>query len=93
MGEMSCALCIELGIDLTLDSVSGPQRAQAEAHLEHCRRCKAYVLACARVVTRLRELLPEREPPAGFAARVLNALGGPESLTDLETDRSRRRQG
>jgi anti-sigma factor RsiW len=74
MREMSCASCIDLGIDLTLNILSGPERAQVLAHVERCRRCKAHVLACARVVTRLRDLIPELEPPAGFEARVLNAL-------------------
>jgi hypothetical protein len=79
MRETSCALCIELGVDLALNRLSGPQRAQVLGHVEHCRRCKAYVLACAHVATRLRDLLPELEPPAGFDARVLNALLGSEA--------------
>ena len=70
-----CAVCRELAPELALGLVTGPERAQAHAHLQGCAECRAYVGELAGLHDRLRELVPPVEPPVGFEQRVLSRIG------------------
>jgi hypothetical protein len=63
--------------ELALGLLSGPERAEALAHLEGCAACRTTVEELADVADRLLLLAPEAEPPAGFESGVLARAGAP----------------
>jgi hypothetical protein len=63
--------------ELALGLLSGPERAEALAHLEGCGPCRIAVEELADVADRLLLLAPEAEPPAGFETGVLARAGAP----------------
>ncbi len=75
----------EAAAELALGLLSGPERADALAHLETCAACRTTVEELADVADGLLLLGPETEPPAGFEQGVLARLDG------REPRRSRRR--
>jgi hypothetical protein len=75
--ELSCGQCQDRAAELAVGALEGRDRAETLAHLQRCARCQTSVAALATTVTRLVDLLPESDPPDGFADRVLAALPGP----------------
>jgi hypothetical protein len=68
----------EVAAELALGLLSGPDRADALAHLETCAECRTTVEELADVADRMLLLGPETEPPAGFEQVVLARLEGRE---------------
>ena len=60
--------------ELALGIADGEDRARALAHLAGCPECRRELEELSRVADELIALAPEREPPAGFEARVLERL-------------------
>lgn len=64
----------DITAELALGALTGRQRARATAHLEKCGACRTQVQDMTATGTRLLELLPEHQPPAGFDTRVMGRL-------------------
>ena len=60
--------------ELALGVLTGRERAQATTHLEECDACRTQVQDTTATAEQLLQLLPRRQPPAGFAARVISGL-------------------
>ena len=60
--------------ELALGVLTGRERAQATRHLEECDACRTQVQDTTATAEQLLQLLPRRQPPAGFAARVISGL-------------------
>jgi VIT1/CCC1 family predicted Fe2+/Mn2+ transporter len=60
--------------ELALGALTGRERAEALAHLEHCLACQEKVRRLMTQGEKLLELLPAAEPPPGFEHRVLEEL-------------------
>lgn len=69
-----CAEVRELIPELATGVASGESRARAVAHLAGCADCRSELDEVARVVDGLLDIAPQREPPNGFEARVLDAI-------------------
>jgi hypothetical protein len=76
----------DVAAELALGALTGRERARAIAHLEKCRTCRAHVQRSTLTGTRLLLLLPEHQPPAGFANRTIRRL--PYAGRHRETGRS-----
>ncbi len=72
--DMTCEHLREVGAELALGVLSGKERAEAVAHLDHCADCREYVEQLTLVGDRLLGLLPGSEPPVGFETRVARRL-------------------
>jgi len=98
LNEMGCAGFAHVTAELALGVLTGRERAAALAHLGGCAACQEKVRRLAVTGERLLELLPAREPPAGFEARVMELLGlvalspGPASQVTLAGGRYRFRR-
>ena len=68
----------EAAAELALGLLSGPERADALAHMEGCASCRTTVEELADLADRMLLLAPETEPPVGFETRVLARLDGKE---------------
>ena len=75
LNEMSCAGFGDVAAELALGVLTGRERAEALAHLDHCEACREHVRQLTMTGEGLLELLPSREPPAGFETRVMERLG------------------
>ncbi|MGW2460837.1 hypothetical protein ACWC2M_17685, partial [Streptomyces sp. NPDC001761] len=73
-GDANCEKLRELGAELALGVLPGRERAEAVAHLDRCADCREYVRQLTLVGDRLAGLLPDREPPPGFAATTGSSL-------------------
>jgi hypothetical protein len=79
-----CAEVRGLIPELAMGVAPGDERAAALAHIATCADCRQLLEETAEAVDELLLLAPEREPPTGFDAKVMEAIG-------LERrDRSRR---
>lgn len=79
---MSCAEFADVAAELALGVLTGRERADALAHLEHCDACREHVSQLTMTGEELLALLPSREPPPGFETRVMERLGlGPAVTT------------
>ncbi len=65
----------ELAAELALDILSGYERATAQAHLNQCPSCRAYVSSLTQVSDTMLGLVSGVEPPVGFEDRVLSRMG------------------
>jgi hypothetical protein len=72
-----CERLHELAAEVALGIADGEDRAWALAHLSECPDCRARVERLAAVADELPMLAPAIEPPAGFEARVVDAVRGP----------------
>jgi hypothetical protein len=77
LSGMTCAELAEVAAELALGVLTGRERAVAIAHLDTCDACREDVRQMMGTAERLRGLLPQAEPPAGFETRVLQRLGLP----------------
>lgn len=73
--DMSCAELADAAAELALGVLTGRERAEALAHLDHCEACREHVRQLTMTGEELLGLLPLREPPAGFETRVMERLG------------------
>lgn len=81
---MTCVEVRELAPELALGILGGAERAEVVLHVNGCARCQVHVAELTEAADVLPQLVPEVEPPPGFEARVMRALGEGER-------RSRRR--
>ena len=75
LNEMGCDEFSGVAAELALGVLTGRERAQALAHLDHCASCREEVGQLTATGEGLLGLLPSVEPPAGFEARVMDRLG------------------
>lgn len=75
LNEMGCREFSDVAAELALGVLTGRERAQALAHLDHCVSCREEVRQLTATGEGLLGLLPSVEPPAGFEARVMDRLG------------------
>ena len=75
LNEMGCREFSDIAAELALGVLTGRERAQALAHLDHCASCREEVRELTATSEGLLGLLPSVEPPAGFEARVMDRLG------------------
>jgi Putative zinc-finger len=75
LNEMECSEFSDAAAELALGVLTGRERAQALAHLDHCASCREKVRQLTATGEGLLGLLPSVEPPAGFEARVMDRLG------------------
>jgi hypothetical protein len=69
-----CPRTDELAPDLALGLLTGPERAEALAHVVTCASCRSEVDRLAVIADQLVLLAPPVEPPAGFETRVLTGM-------------------
>jgi hypothetical protein len=91
MTEMSCHEFQDVAAELALGVLTGRERAQAIAHLDHCEACRESVRQLTLTGEGLLGLVPGQEPPAGFETRVLERIGLPTPDTAPQTGPERRR--
>lgn len=81
---MSCAEFGDSAAELALGVLTGRERAEALAHLDHCEACREHVRQLTATGEKLLGLLPSAEPPPGFETRVMERIGlpvpGPQPL-------------
>lgn len=65
----------DLAAEVALGIADGEERAEALRHLSTCGDCRRLVEQLSQVADELLLLAPVHEPPAGFEARVVAALG------------------
>ena len=75
VNDMSCAELADAAAELALGVLTGRERAEALAHLDHCETCREHVRQLTMTGEELLGLIPPREPPAGFETRVMERLG------------------
>jgi hypothetical protein len=75
LNEMGCQEFSDVAAELALGVLTGRERAQALAHLDHCASCREEVGQLTATGEGLLGLLPSVEPPAGFETRVMDRLG------------------
>jgi hypothetical protein len=75
LNEMGCREFSDIAAELALGVLTGRERAQALAHLDHYASCREKVRQLTATSEGLLGLLPSMEPPAGFEARVMDRLG------------------
>ena len=73
--EMNCREFSDVAAELALGVLTGRERAAAIAHLDQCDACRENVRQLTMTSEGLLELLPTREPPAGFESRVMERIG------------------
>ena len=69
----------QLLVDLALGQLGPDEADDVLAHVAGCARCRAELDALSATADRLLLLAPAAEPPAGFEARALAAMGIPQA--------------
>ncbi|MEV2214894.1 hypothetical protein AB0H86_26175 [Streptomyces sp. NPDC050997] len=72
-----CPQLRDIAAEAALGVLPAQERAAAVAHLQRCPNCLENVRELARAADELLNLIPGREPPVGFEARVLQRIGLP----------------
>lgn len=75
LNEMGCDEFGDVAAELALGVLTGRERAQAIAHLDHCDACRENVRQLTMTSEEMLGLLPAMEPPAGFESRVMERIG------------------
>jgi hypothetical protein len=75
LNDMGCARFADVAAELALGVLTGRERAEALAHLDHCDECREHVRQLTMTGEELLGLLPSSEPPPGFETRVMEHLG------------------
>ena len=75
LNSMSCAEFSDSAAELALGVLTGRERAEALAHLDHCEACREHVRQLTATGEQMLGLLPTVEPPPGFETRVMDRLG------------------
>lgn len=81
LNGMSCAEFSDVAAELALGVLTGRERADALAHLDHCDACREHVSQLTMTGEELLGLLPSMEPPPGFETRVMARLGMTPAVT------------
>lgn len=89
MSEMDCTAFQDAAAELALGILTGPDRAAALKHMEHCASCQAEVALLAVAADQLLDLVPERDAPDGFESRMAAAF---RQSVPGQTSRRRRRK-
>jgi hypothetical protein len=87
--EMGCDQVRELAPELALGIAAGEERDAALRHVTGCLGCRRLVSELSSVGEDLLLLAPPQEPPAGFEARVLDALAPSPRRTGGRSGRRR----
>ena len=74
-----CERVTERAEELALGLVDEPDRGDLLAHVDACPRCRAVLDELAAVADRLALTASEAEPPPGFEARAVAAMGGTDA--------------
>jgi hypothetical protein len=74
VNKLGCAGFADMPAELALGVLTGRERAEALAHLEHCAACQENVRQLTMKAEQLLQLLPAVEPPPGFETRVTERL-------------------
>jgi hypothetical protein len=77
LNSMSCAEFGDSAAELALGVLTGRERAEALAHLDHCETCREHVRQLTITGEQMLGLLPTAEPPPGFETRVMERIGLP----------------
>lgn len=75
LNEMGCREFSDVAAELALGVLTGRERAEALAHLDHCAECREKVRQLTMTGEGLLALLPAVPPPPGFESRVMDRLG------------------
>ena len=75
LNDTGCARFADVAAELALGVLTGRERAEALAHLDHCDECREHVRQLTMTSEELLGLLPSSEPPPGFETRVMERLG------------------
>ena len=78
-----CERLREIGPELALGIADGEDRAWALEHLADCPECRARIERLSTLADELLLLAPAAEPPAGFEARVAEAIAAPTRTAAL----------
>jgi len=90
---MNCAEFGDVAAELALGVLTGRERADALAHLDHCDACREHVRQLTATGEQLLGLLPAVEPPPGFESRVMERLGFAEPAQRPVRHRHERARG
>jgi len=96
MSEVNAMNCAEFGdvaAELALGVLTGRERADALAHLDHCDACREHVRQLTITGEELLSLLPSSEPPPGFETRVMDRLGRAATAPVPVRDNRAKRRG
>src|ERR1700749_295616 len=74
LNSMTGAEFADSAAELALGVLTGRERAEALAHLDHCEACREHVRQLTTTGEELLALLPAAEPPAGFETRGMDRL-------------------
>ncbi|HMG27279.1 MAG TPA: zf-HC2 domain-containing protein [Acidimicrobiia bacterium] len=74
MSDMTCDVVRDCAADFALGALTGRERADLLAHLDHCPSCQTLVGEYAGVADALLDLVPEADPPDELAPPVLATL-------------------
>lgn len=75
LNQIGCEEFADVAAELALGVLTGRERAEALAHLEHCDACREHVSQLTSTGEQLLALLPASEPPPGFESRVMERIG------------------
>ena len=84
-----CARVDARAEELALDLVDEPERGELLHHVDACPRCRALLDDLSVTADQVLLVAPEAEPPIGFEARAVAAMG-PRSGSTSGTARRRR---
>jgi hypothetical protein len=85
MTDPTCNEFRSIAAEVALGVLSGSERADALAHMEHCVGCRALVESLAQTGDSLLLLAPEADPPMGFESRVAARVGEQAQRGDAPT--------
>ncbi|MFJ8104548.1 zf-HC2 domain-containing protein [Streptomyces sp. NPDC096132] len=88
--DMTCGQLQEIGAELALGILSGRERADAIAHLDHCADCREHVADLSLLGDGLLGLLPGSEPPVGFETRASQRLSQAAAAAAAHDERAHR---
>lgn len=75
LNQIGCEEFADVAAELALGVLTGRERAEALAHLDHCEGCRETVRQLTSTGEELLGLLPASEPPPGFESRVMERIG------------------
>jgi hypothetical protein len=75
LNQIGCEEFSDVAAELALGVLTGRERAEALAHLDHCDACRDHVRQLTLTGEQLLGLLPATEPPPGFETRVMERIG------------------
>lgn len=92
LNQIGCEEFADVAAELALGVLTGRERAEALAHLEHCDACRETVGQLTSTGEQLLGLLPAIEPPPGFETQVMARIGLTPDVPGTQPARPRRRR-